>query len=212
LSASTGGADARPVGALVPDLRRDLGLCAHRVKGDDAARHVEHVQERRDRGDLVRCGADGLPGEHEVLPRRPCRDHVEHGLGVVLVVAAAQRFAVDGDDFPGGLGGDALDPAGETTLEGVRLDGRDDAADGVGRGDALLKSEALVEPGLPGFSEDGDVVPAVGATHDSAEGDGEDVVEAMALPLGAPGVLDVVEVVSDQRRQGRVCRSLRLAN
>ncbi len=78
-----------------------------------------------------------------------------------------------------------------------------------GRRDAAFGFEALGEPELPSLREDGDVVPSVRARDNGAEGDGEDVVEAVNAALCASRVLEVVEVFSDQRRWQRVCRSLR---
>ncbi len=132
MSASTGGAYARPVGAPRADARRDVGLRAHRVEGHDAAADVEQVQKRRNRRDLVRFGVDSLLREHQLLLARPRRDHMQHRPRVVLVVAALQRLAVDGDDLALDLGRHGLDPPREAALERLRLDGRDDAADGVG--------------------------------------------------------------------------------
>ncbi len=56
------------VGASGADPCGDLRLRAHRVDRHDAAAYVEHVEQCRNRRDLVRFGTDGLLREHEPLP------------------------------------------------------------------------------------------------------------------------------------------------
>ncbi len=61
----------------------------------------------------------------------------------------------------------------------------------------MLEAEALGEPRLPFVGKDGDVVPSIGAADDTAQSDGEDVVEAVPLALSAARVLNVVKVLRD---------------
>jgi len=51
--------------ALVGDAPSDLLLRPHRVDRHNRALEVEHVQEFRDRRDLVGLSIDGSLGEHE---------------------------------------------------------------------------------------------------------------------------------------------------
>ena len=177
------------VAPLLDDLLGDARLGAHRINRHDAAFEVEHRQERRDGRDLVRVALDLPLRQHEALLRGPSRDHVQHGLRVVLVVAAPEALSINGDDLADGFLGDLLDPAHEALGEGLRAEAREHPAEGVGRGRAVLEVEALSQPVGLDSGEGGDVVPAVGACDDGGECDDEDVFEAVELALVAAGGL-----------------------
>lgn len=135
--------------------------------------------------------------QHQMLLAGPGRDHVQGGLRVVLVVAVAQRLAIDGDDFACRLLGQRLHPAHEAAGEGVRADGCQDAAEGVARRRAMLEVEPLAEPVGFSASERGDVIPALSAGDDGTEGDHEQVIEPVSLALVASWIIEVVKIVCE---------------
>ena len=68
----------------------------------------------------------------------------------------------------------------------------------------MFEFEAFVEPGLFGLAEGSDVRPAFGASNDGANGNREDVREAMELALIAAVVFDGGKMVSNAEvRHGR---------
>ena len=58
-------------------IRGDVALAAHRVDCYDRALDRHHVEQRRDGDDLVRLLAHLDLAEHDALPRREGRDHVD---------------------------------------------------------------------------------------------------------------------------------------
>src|SRR5206468_3846495 len=87
----------------------------------------------------------------------------------------------------------------EAALEGPRVEGGEDAVERVVRGDAVGQGQEPGEPGLLGVAELLDVVPAVGAGEDGAQGDGQDVRELVLLGAVDARVLQVGEVAGDRQ-------------
>jgi hypothetical protein len=128
------------------------------------------------------------------------------------VEGVAQGLAIDGNDCRGSAGAcpgllalllflvlhacsQCLHPGGEGVGKGVRVKPGEDAAEGVGAGNAVWQGQALFEPVFFGVCEDNDVVPAFGPAHDGADGDHEDVGE-------------VVQAGSRDARVGQLCQAV----
>ena len=113
-----------------------------------------------------------------------------------LVVAAAERLAVDGDDLPGGDLVQRGDPAQQALLELGGLDRREDGVEPVVGGDAAAEVEELGQPGALLAAVFGDRDEVIGPGDDGAEGDGDDVDERVD-DLASAGVGEGGEVIAD---------------
>ena len=92
------------VSLLVEDLARDGALAPHRVNGHDGAVDCQHVQQFRDRHDLVRLLRHLDLAKHQPLARREGGNHMDGGFLPLFLIRAAHRLAVD-RDHPGRCAG-----------------------------------------------------------------------------------------------------------
>ena len=103
-----------------------------------AARDGHHLQKLRDGDDFVRCLRHFHLPEHEPLPRREGRDHMNRGFRPLLVAGTPGRLAVDGD-HTGRSPGHGRNPGDEALLEFFRVQRRQDVAQMVMGGGAVAK-------------------------------------------------------------------------
>jgi len=89
---------------------------------------------------------DPIPVEDQSLLAQPHGDGVQGilGLGVKTVT---QGLAVDGDQLVALLGAHGVDPVDEALGHFLRLQGPDDAGDGVIHGNARLEAAERAQPG-----------------------------------------------------------------
>lgn len=114
--------------ALILSLSKD--------DGDDRPLDGQHVEQTRDRHDLVRLLRHLDLTEHQALPRGEGGDHVDRRLGTLLLVAAARGLAIDGDN-PGRRTGRGRHPGDEALLERLRIQTGEKGAELVVRGRAV---------------------------------------------------------------------------
>src|SRR3954447_1937770 len=81
------------------DPASDRLLAAHGIQSHDAVLQGERLEQRRDRGDLVRLAIDLTLAEHQALLAGPGADPVQRPLRPAAVKGAAQRLAVDRHDL-----------------------------------------------------------------------------------------------------------------
>src|SRR3954470_3616016 len=105
------------IGTPVEDLAGDRLLAAHGIQRHDAVRQGQRLEQRRDRGDLVRLAIDLTLAKSQTLLTGPGADQVQRPLGPAE--GAAQGFAVNRHDFPIEGLGKGLSPGAEAGLEGV---------------------------------------------------------------------------------------------
>ena len=82
--------------------------------------------------------------EHQACAAVPSRYQVSHGR--VPVMRAAQAFAVHGNQLPRQRGTQLLHPADEVGFETLRLQQRKDPAEGVVRGNPVVKGQEPPQP------------------------------------------------------------------
>src|SRR4051812_25318086 len=183
------------VGVPGADLAGDPLLAEAGVQGDQAARQVEPVEQRRHGGALARAGRHGRLAERDPVPGGVGADQLQRAPALPAVAGVPQGLAVDRDlPRPVRLGlvrrEDRADPGEEDALERVRVDQHEDAAEGVVRGDAVRQGEEAPEPGLLAAAAVGHVLEALGLTEHRADGDDQDVDQPVLDPARVARVLD----------------------
>jgi hypothetical protein len=88
------------IGAPIEDLAGDRLLAAHGIQRHDAVLQRQRLEQRRDRGDLVRLAIDLTLAKRQALLTGPGADQVQWPLGPATVEGAAQGFAVNRYDLP----------------------------------------------------------------------------------------------------------------
>ncbi len=97
------------------------------VDGDDGAFDRHHVEQRGNGGDLVGSFRHRDLSGDKALARGEGRNHVDRLFRPLLLIGAAQRLAVDGDDLRRCLG-QRRDPSGKAALERSRVEGGENIA------------------------------------------------------------------------------------
>ncbi len=92
--------DQRVIGTPIEDLASDCRLAAHGIQRHDAVLQGRYLEQRRDRGDLVRLAVNLTLAEHQALPTGPSVDQMQRSLCPTAVEGAVQRLAVNGHDPP----------------------------------------------------------------------------------------------------------------
>jgi len=87
--------------------------------------------------------------------------------------AAAQGFAIEGDDLAGQRRAQALGPGGEGFGKLRGIEQGEDASEGVVTGEAVGQGEQTAQPVAPGLAELFDVHKALGTAEQRAEGEEE---------------------------------------
>src|SRR5689334_5350084 len=101
-----------------------------------------------------------------------------------MVERAPDRLAVDGYHF-----------AREPGLEGVGVDQREHAPEGVVRGDAVRKLQEGAEPSQLAATVERDVLPALGTGDHRAYGNHQDVAQAMLNLAVATRIFNRAEIL-----------------
>src|SRR3954454_23111852 len=83
------------IGASFQDLVGDRLLAAHGVQGHDAVLQRQRLEQRWDRGDLVRLAIDLTLAEGQALLAGPGADQMQWPLRPAAVEGAAQGLAVN---------------------------------------------------------------------------------------------------------------------
>jgi hypothetical protein len=97
-------------------------LATHRVDGHNAPLQREHLQQLRDRLNLVRSVFGPALAEHQLLTAGPRLYQVERAFSGDSVSASPKDLPVDGDDLPVGLFFDSARLCPKAALEVRRLD------------------------------------------------------------------------------------------
>ena len=84
-----------------------------------------------------------------------------------------------------------------STLEGLGLEGHEQAADAIARGDAVGQGEELVQPDPPVLGPAMDGRRAIAAADHAADGDDDDIDQQMFAIARVPGVGERLEVGAD---------------
>src|SRR5215212_4719289 len=87
--------DQQIIGVPFQDPAGDRLLAAHGIQSHDAVLQGQRLEQRRDRGDLVRLAIDLTLAEHQALLAGPGADQVQRPLRPTAVKGAAQRLAVN---------------------------------------------------------------------------------------------------------------------
>ena len=173
------------VGLLGDDSLGNFALATHRVQRDDAAFQVQDLDQLREYGDLVALRV------HRPLPQdQPVAsgEGADHVLGrLALVHGGPHRLANQGDDVPGPLLADGLDPGLEAFSESLGVQEKENQVGRVRARNAMRQVEERQEPGFLGLSEPVDVLLTVGAAHHGKDRDQDDVEQFVALALHLAG-------------------------
>ena len=116
-----------------------------------AAGQLQAAQEFGHGGNFVAFLGGAQLAEHEPVARGPCADQV-HG-AAARPAAAAQGFAVEGDDFAGQRLAQTLRPSREGLGELRGIQRGEDPPEGVVAGNAVGQFEQAAQPLALGFAE-----------------------------------------------------------
>ena len=144
-----------------------------------AAGQLQAAQEFGHGGNFVAFLGGAQLAEHEPVARGPCADQV-HG-AAARPAAAAQGFAVEGDDFAGQRLAQTLRPSREGLGELRGIQRGEDPPEGVVAGNAVGQFEQAAQPLALGFAELLHLREALRTAEQRADGDDQDVTERMAF-------------------------------
>jgi hypothetical protein len=188
------------VAASCVDLRDDVLLAAHRVDRDERAAQIDLLQGLRLGRDLVGLGVRRDLAQRDPLLAGPGADKVERAEALDRVTRPTAGLAVDGDETIGTVCVDRErvgTPGLETALKGFGLEGDEQAAGAVARGDAMRQGEVLGQPGRPMLGPSVDGGGSVAASEDSADGDDGEIGEPVFAIARVAGVGERFEVGAD---------------
>src|SRR4051812_24975093 len=168
----------------------------------NAPLEVQQLKQFGDGRDLVGFlfGRD-LPQGEGVLGG-PGADQVQSLDAARGAARAPGRLAVDGDVADLQAVTQGGEPGEQTALQSQRVEAVEDALEGVVAGHAVVWIEETGQPVAAALGEGLDLLPGVGAGDDGAQGDDDDVEQAMTLAVLASGVTQLGEVVPDGQDAG----------
>ena len=176
------------------DLAGDLGLAAHRVNGDDAARQFERAQQFGNGRNLVALLLDFDLAKHQPVFACPGADHVDGFLAFGPVMAAAQRLAVDGDDLRANGLAQALGPLAKAGGKLLGVKERKHPAEGIMAGDAMRQLQKTAQEILLGVTELFKVHKVFGPAKHGTDRDHQNVAERVHLAAIDPRIFNDREV------------------
>lgn len=181
------------VGTSLTDGACDLGLRAHRIDGDDAALDVEHLEQFGDRRDLVGLLRRRRLAQHHAHVGRKRADQMQRRRRR-LARGASARLAIDGDDLVfAHCRNDAADPGAKGLFELLRIEQREHALEGVGRGHAVVEPQKTPQPRYFCAPPLRDLLEVVGAAEHRAHRHGEQLAQAVPRLLRVAPVLEPLE-------------------
>ena len=191
------------VGLLLAHLRGDLLLTTHGVDRDDRPGQLQDLQQLGDGGDLVALVVHRDLAQDQAVLGGPGADQVQRRQVAGRVEGAPQGLAVDRHDLPPGQLVEGPDPGDEAVVELAGIEQLEDAGEGVVGRDAIGELQEGLQPLALGPAVGGDLDGGLAAGDGAAEGDDEDIDQAMLLiPSLTAGVGQVAEVVQDRGRGG----------
>src|SRR4051812_23701566 len=164
-------------------------LTAHGIQRHDAVRQGQRLEQRRDRGDLVRLAIDLTLAERQALLAGPGADQVQWPLGPAAVEGPAHGLAVNRHDLPLEGLGKGLSPGAEAGLEGIWVDQHEDPPEGVVRGNAVGQGQKGLQPAHLVAAVERDVVPALRARDHRTHRNDQDVDQPMFDLARTPRIL-----------------------
>jgi len=194
------------VAAAQGDLFADVFLTAHGVDGDDAAREGDLLEELRYRGDFIGLFLGGDLSQGDALLAGPGADDMQGAQAVGGVVRTAAGLAVDGDESIGRgvVGRDGVgDPILEAALEGLGLEGDEQSANAIARGDTVGQGEEGVQPILAIDSPAMNGGRSIAVAENAANGDDDNVAQEVFAIACVPRIGKGTESKSRRIRHRR---------
>jgi hypothetical protein len=93
-------------------------------------------------------------------------------------------------------------PIQQALLECLRFDGVEDALEGVVGGDSVGQFQEGLQPVVAILPEGFDALPVVGVGDNGADGDGDDIEQAVLATVDATGILKGAKVPLQTERAG----------
>ncbi len=113
-------------------------MTAHRIDGHDRPLDRQHVQQLGNCHELVGLFRHFHLAEHQALACRERRDHVDRGLGALLLVGPTRGLSIDGN-HPLRCPGQRRDPGNEAALELLGVERCKDIAEVIMRRRPIAK-------------------------------------------------------------------------
>ena len=182
--------------ALADDQPRRDALRVHRVPGDERALQVQHLEQRRQRPDLVGLLVDRDLAEHDARPRGEGAQEMQRRELRGARERAPERLAVD-RDLPDARRLQSLRPApsepGQRGRERARIHHPEQPGEGVVAGKPVLQTHELAQKPLVEDGEIRHVDAGLTAAQARKQRDHQHFVEVVARRVAGPGILDPLE-------------------
>ena len=181
------------VGASLANRAGDLGLRPHRIDGDDAARDIEHLEQFGNRRDLVGLLRRCRLAQHHAHVGRKRADQMQRRSGR-LARGASARLPIDRDDLVfAQRRDDASYPGAKGLFELLRIEQREHALEGIGRGHAIVEPQKALQPRHFGTPPLRDLLEVVGPAEHRTHRHGEHFAQPVSRLLRAAPVLQTFE-------------------
>jgi hypothetical protein len=179
------------VGLLLHDLGGVALGAPVGVEGENAAGHVEHLQQLTSACNLAWCPRDLELPKQQLRLRGEGVKQVQRRGRMLGIACAATRLAIEGDDLPGQVEREAREPARPPLGEHLGRESPHHTRERVCARGPLGQREKSLEPGLLGFDEGGDLVPVLAVTEHRAEGHEKQVHQKVAAGASHARIGDV---------------------
>ena len=184
------------VGLPAQNLLGYLLLAAHGVNGDDAPRHIQHLEQLGYGRDFIGLVVHLGLTQHQGVLRGPGADHMNGRFPRIAVVGTPQGLAVQGNHLALCHPVDAAHPVHETIPELVRINPGEHPGESVWAGNPVGQFQELPKPLILALGEQLHVVPTLGSPDNRADGHGDDVQELMPFALLPSGILQIAKMLT----------------
>jgi hypothetical protein len=196
------------VGLLVENGLRGLPLTVRRIRGDQAAAHVDQRDELADRRDLIGLLRDVELTDDGAIQARIGVEHGHRRGPVGVLDGTAQNLAVDGHQIDAvettvaEFVGEMIVEGDQRLLERRRPDHRQDLVKLGQREQTVLERQKLLQPVEMVFQEEVDLRYPVAARNDGQKTQGHDFGQIVHGPVTSPWIIDRLEYRQERARHG----------
>jgi len=157
------------------DSGGDRPLAAHRIQGDDRPLDVQHVEQFRDRGDLVGFVADLTLAKDQPTLTSPRADDMKRPLLATTIKGAGDCLLVDRHNLSVHGSPERTYPRLEAPLETPSIDQHEHTSEGVMGRDAIGQREKCIQPADLAAAIESDVFPTLGSRNHRTDRDHQDI-------------------------------------
>src|ERR1700761_628214 len=163
------------ISPVFEDPGGDRPLAAHRIQGDNRSLDVEHLEQFRDRADLVRFVADPTLAKDQPAVTSPRADDMKRPRLATPITGPADRLSVDRYKFPVDGGTKRTHPRLKAPLETPGIDQHEHTSEGVMGRDAIGQCEKCTQPADLAAAIERDVFPPRGPSNHRTDRNHQDI-------------------------------------